>query len=165
MTSAWTAKSRSCAARLMEKVTKPPEALIKVQAKSGESYAKQDTESGFKTPIEKADLEAWYSAPYPVLFIVYHPKDDKLYYMEIKSDALSTEAIFQPPLHIRFDKDTDEFGTDSYEHLADLACVSPPRVSHDQREKLYSNLLIVKRGLKSISYSPTSLKPGLVSSP
>jgi hypothetical protein len=97
MTSAWTAKSRSCAARLMEKVTKPLEALIKVQAKSGESYAKQDTESGFKTPIEKADIEAWYSAPYPVLFIVYHPKDDKLYYMEIKSDALSTEAIFHRP--------------------------------------------------------------------
>jgi hypothetical protein len=40
--------------------------IIKVQAKSGESYVKQDTESGFKTPIEKADLEAWYNAPYPV---------------------------------------------------------------------------------------------------
>src|SRR5438105_5038806 len=31
--------------------------IIKVQAKSGESYVKQDTATGFITPIEKSDLE------------------------------------------------------------------------------------------------------------
>src|SRR5437899_4661306 len=54
--------------------------IVKIQAKSGESYVKQDAPEGFVTPIEKSDLEEWYNAPYHVFFIVYHPKDDKLYY-------------------------------------------------------------------------------------
>lgn len=53
--------------------------IIKVQAKSGESYVKQDSASSFTTPVQKSDLESWYNAPYPVFFIVYHPKDDRLY--------------------------------------------------------------------------------------
>jgi hypothetical protein len=50
--------------------------IIKVQAKSGESYVREDTDSTFSTPVEKTDLETWYAAPYPVFFIVYHPKDN-----------------------------------------------------------------------------------------
>jgi|SRR5581483_9883297 len=132
--------------------------IIKVQAKSGESYVKQDNDTSFITPIEKSDLEGWYNASYPVLFIVYHPKDDKLYFKEIKSYVLATKAIFLPPLHIRFDKSIDEFRPDIYSGVAQTARISPPRVAHDQREKLYSNLLIVKRGPKSISYAPTQAK-------
>lgn len=132
--------------------------IIKVQAKSGDSYVKQDTEESFITPVQKSDLECWYNAPYPVFLIVYHPKDNKLYYKEIQSYVLKTKAIFQAPLHIRFDKSCDEFGPDSFNCVAQAACVSPPRVSHDQREQLYSNLLVVKRGPKSISYAPTSFK-------
>ena len=54
--------------------------IIKVQAKSGESYVKQDSDTSFVTPVGKNDLEGWHNASYPVLFIVYHPRDDKLYY-------------------------------------------------------------------------------------
>lgn len=129
--------------------------IIKVQAKSGESYVKQDDDSSFITPIEKSDLEGWYNAPYPVFFIVYHPRDDRLYYKEIKSYVLATKAIFKPPLHIRFEKSADEFSLNTYQRVASAASVSPPRVSHDQREKLYSNLLVVKYGPKSISLAPT----------
>lgn len=129
--------------------------IIKVQAKSGESYVKQDSDTGFVTPIQKSDLEAWYNAPYPVFFIVYHPKDDKLYYKEIKSYVLTTKGIFQAPLHIRFDKSVDEFSRESYSGVREAAAVSRPRVSRDQREQLFSNLLVIKRGPKSISYAPT----------
>src|SRR4051794_20149111 len=54
--------------------------IIKVQAKSGESYVKQDSTTGFVTPVERNDLDYWYKATFPVIFIVYHPKDDKLYW-------------------------------------------------------------------------------------
>ncbi|MGA3210851.1 MAG: DUF4365 domain-containing protein [Terriglobales bacterium] len=129
--------------------------IIKVQAKSGESYVKQDTPEGFITPISKSDLENWYNAPYPVLFIVYHPRDDKLYYKEIKSYVLSTKAIFQAPLHIRFNKDLDQFCAESYRIIAQAARSSPPRVSLEQREQLFSNLLLVKYAPKKLWRAPT----------
>ena len=132
--------------------------IIKVQAKSGESYVKQDTDADFITPVQKSDLEGWYNAPYPVFFIVYHPKDDKLYYKEINSYVLTTKGIFQPPLHIRFDKGSDEFNRGSYRGVSQAAAISPPRVSRDQREQLYSNLLVIKRGPKSISCAPTQVE-------
>jgi len=69
--------------------------IIKVQAKSGDSYVKQDTGTEFVTPVEKSDLEGWHNAPYPVFFIVYHPRDDKLYYKEIKSYVKNTRDLLQ----------------------------------------------------------------------
>jgi hypothetical protein len=47
--------------------------IIKVQAKSGMSYVKQDTETSFSSPVSKADLETWYQANYPTVYIVHHP--------------------------------------------------------------------------------------------
>ncbi len=129
--------------------------IVKIQAKSGESYVKQDAPEGFITPIEKSDLEGWYNAPYPVFFIVYHPKDDKLYYKEIKSYVRLTKGIFQAPLHIKFNKATDEFTSKSYRQVSEASAVSPPRIAWDQREKLFSNLLLVKRGPKTITCAPT----------
>jgi hypothetical protein len=36
--------------------------IIKVQAKSGESYIKQDSDARFTVPVEKKDLEFWYNS-------------------------------------------------------------------------------------------------------
>ena len=132
--------------------------IIKVQAKSGESYVKQDGPESFVTPIEKSDLEGWYNLPYPVFFIVHHPREGKLYYKEIKSYVRSTRGIFQAPLHIKFDKVTDEFTSDSYKRVAQMSAISPPRVAWDQREKLYSNLLLVKHWPKTTTFAPTERK-------
>ena len=132
--------------------------IIKVQAKSGGSYVKQDTVTSFATPVEKNDLEDWHKATFPILLIVYHPKDDKLYFKEIKAYVRNTPSVFQPPLRIIFDKTTDEFNTNIYERICQVAAVSPPRISMDQREKLYSNLLLVKRGPKLLTYAPTDYK-------
>ena len=132
--------------------------IIKVQAKSGESYVKQDSTLSFVTPVEKTDLEGWYNAPFPVFFIVYHPKDDRLYYKEIKSYVRSSPDVFKPPLRVVFDKATDEFKADKYEGVVQASSVSPSRISYEQREKLYSNLLIVKRGPRTIFLAPTEYK-------
>ena len=38
--------------------------IIKVQAKSGMSYVKENTSEKFSTPISKDDLTDWHNAPY-----------------------------------------------------------------------------------------------------
>ncbi len=119
--------------------------IIKVQSKSGESYVKQDTTASFCTPVNKDDLETWYAATHPVIFIVFHPKDDKLYWKDVRAYVRSAPDVWQPPLKIVFDKSKDEFTPSAYDSVRELATVSPPRISREQKERLYSNLLLVKR--------------------
>lgn len=59
--------------------------IIKVQAKSGKSYIRHNSNTEFKVSVDKNDLEFWYNTTFPVIFVVYHPNDDKLYWKEIKS--------------------------------------------------------------------------------
>ena len=132
--------------------------IIKVQAKSGMSYVKQDSETGFVTPVDRSDLELWYNATYPVIFIVYHPGDDKLYWKEVKEYIRSTSNVFQPPLRIVFDKATDEFTPACYDVICKIAAVSPPRVSRQEREQLFSNLLLVRRPPRRIWGASTDYK-------
>ncbi|MBI4675730.1 MAG: DUF4365 domain-containing protein [Chloroflexi bacterium] len=132
--------------------------FIKVQAKSGESYVKQDSENSFFTPIEKNDLENWYHSTNEVIFVVYHPKDDKLYWKNIKAYARSTPNLFQPPLRIAFDKSADEFTVQSYKQLCAAAKGSAPRVSFQEKERLFSNLLPIKKIPKIITSAPTEWK-------
>lgn len=129
--------------------------ILKVQSKSGESYVRQDSATGFITPVEKADLEYWYNSNFPTLFIVYHPKDDKLYWKEVKGYVRSAPDVWQPPFRVEFDKSVDEFAVSSYESLLALAEVSPPRISFEQRERLYSNLLPVTRLPRKVYRAPT----------
>ncbi len=68
--------------------------VIKVQSKSGTSYIKQDSEQSFSTPVERNDLEAWVGANVPVIFIVYHPEDDALYWKDIKFYVKTTPQVF-----------------------------------------------------------------------
>jgi hypothetical protein len=55
--------------------------IIKVQAKSGASYIVNDTLTNFSAKgISKDDLDLWYKSNYPVIYIIYHPDDNKLYF-------------------------------------------------------------------------------------
>jgi len=132
--------------------------IIKVQAKSGMSYVKQDSETGFFTPVSRDDFELWYNATYPVIFIVYHPADDKLYWKEVKGYIRSTPEVFRPPFRITFDKATDEFSPACYNDICRIANVSPSRVSKQERERLFSNLLLVRRSPGKIWGAPTDYK-------
>ena len=49
--------------------------IIKVQAKSGTSYVKQDSVTSFTTPIGSSDLQSWHNSNFPVLLIVYNPHE------------------------------------------------------------------------------------------
>ncbi len=132
--------------------------IIRVQSKSGQKYVTHDTPSSFVTPVEKTDLELWYNANNPVIFIVYHQADDKLYWKEIKTYVRTTPNVFQSPFHITFDKTVDEFSAQCFDQIRQLADVSQPRVSLQQKERLYSNLLLVKRMPALLTQAATSYK-------
>lgn len=119
--------------------------IVKVQAKSGEKYVVQDRPDSFATPVERNDLLTWNSNTFPVIFIVYHPKDDRLYWKDVKAYLKTTSLAFQSPVRLLFDKAADVFDERSYDSLCQLSLASPPRISYQQRERLFSNLLLVKR--------------------
>jgi len=119
--------------------------IIKVQAKSGASYVKKDSETTFATPVRKDDLEYWNNCTFPVFFIVYHPKDDVLYFKEVKTYIRQTPNVFQAPLEIVFHKTSDLFSPAAKESVFRHAHVSPPRLSFEAKERLFSNLLPIKR--------------------
>ena len=66
--------------------------IIKVQAKSGGSYVSRDSDSSFAVSVKKEHLEYWNSCNFPVLFVIYHPRDGKLYCKEVKSYIQSTHG-------------------------------------------------------------------------
>jgi hypothetical protein len=132
--------------------------IIKVQAKSGMSYVKQDTSESFFSPVKKDDLETWYKANYPTAYIVYHPKDDKLYWKEIKSYVKDTPGIWQPPFRIAFNKTNDEFTPTCFQSVRSLAPKSQStRISFVENERLFSNLLQVKR-IPKVWSAPCSVR-------
>lgn len=139
--------------------------IIKVQAKSGQSYVTQDSETRFVTPVSRSDLDLWYNATFPVLYIVYHPKDDCLYIKEVRSYVRSAENIWHVPHHIAYDKASDRFTAESYLAIRAVAHSSPPRVSFQEQERLYSNLLLVKRTPGILTYAQTThTDPGWIRS-
>lgn len=119
--------------------------ILKVQAKSGRSYIVQDSDSSFAAKSSKDDFELWHKANFITLFIIYHPEDDRLYWKEMKSYLESTPDVWRSPYKILFDKATDVFDPACVDKLRTIAKVSPPRVSYVDREKLFSNLLKVRK--------------------
>ncbi len=132
--------------------------IIKVQSKAGESYVRYDTETSFTTPVDQNDLKYWKNCNFPVLFIVYHPRDDKLYYKEIKTYIDQTPGVFAKPYQVKFDKATDEFVASSKREVAGYAQVSPPRLAFDQKERLFTNLLRIRKLPETLYFGTTRRK-------
>lgn len=132
--------------------------IIKVQSKAGESYVRYDTETSFTTPVDQNDLEYWRKCTFPVLLIVYHPKDDKLYYKEVKAYVNDTPGVFSKPYHVKFDKAKDEFGASSKSKVAGYAKVSPPRIDFDRKERLFTNLLPIRTLPETLYFGTTRRK-------
>lgn len=129
--------------------------IIKVQAKSGRSYVKKDNGSTFAAPVRMDDLEYWNDCPFPVFLIVYHPDDDLLYYKEIKTYIRETTDVFQTPLEVVFDKADDLFSPTTQGSVCEHAKTSPPRLSFDQQERHYTNLLPIKQLPKTLTFAKT----------
>lgn len=132
--------------------------IVKVQSKAGESYVRYDTETTFSTPVDQNDLDYWQKCTFPVLFIVYHPKDDKLYHKEIKAYIRDTPGVFTRPLHVKFDKTRDEFTASSKSDVCQHAKVSPPRISFEMKERLFTNLLPIKKLPGTLYFATTRRK-------
>lgn len=128
--------------------------IIKVQSKSGSSYITFDTETSFAAKASEDDLKTWHKANFPTLFIVYHPIDEKLYWKEVRSYIKQTSDVWQRSIKINFDKQKDEFTPESLGSLKAIAEISEPRVSFQQKERLYSNLLPVLKMPQTIWSSP-----------
>ncbi len=131
--------------------------FVKVQAKSGARYVVNNNEVSFASPVEKRDLELWHDATFPVLYIVYSPKDDKLYAKEVKEYVRSDPKSFQAPYRIPFNKQTDEFTVDFFDNVAALAGASPSRIDFEGQELFFGNLLPVTR-LPTMYEAKTEIK-------
>jgi len=129
--------------------------IIKVQAKTGASYVKKDSSESFSTPVRKDDLDYWNSCTFPVFFIVYHPGDDALYFKEIKSYIRESPDVFRLPLEVVFRKPADLFSAHSKDAVCQQANVSPPRISFNEQERLYSNLLAVRQLPTTLTFAKT----------
>jgi hypothetical protein len=132
--------------------------IVKVQAKAGMSYVISDTPTSFASPVEKNDLQYWQACTFPVLYIVYHPQADKLYFREVKEYIQATPNVFQAPHRITFDKTRDEFSVSARSAVHGHARVSPPRITFNVQERLISNLLPVTKLPKFLYFAPTRRK-------
>ena len=128
--------------------------IIKVQAKSGESYIKENKEDSFSVPSTIEDFKTWYNANFPTIFIIYHPNDDQLYYKEMRSYLRNTDNVWQAPIKIIFDKANDLFIPGAKKDLHKLSETSPPRISYTEKEKVFSNLLKVCKKPNKIWSAP-----------
>jgi len=58
--------------------------IVNFQSKAGKKYVVADSKESFSTSIRMQDLEYWTTSNVPVIFIVYHPDDKCLYYVDVK---------------------------------------------------------------------------------
>jgi hypothetical protein len=65
--------------------------IVNFQSKAGKKYVVADTEESFTTPVNLRDIEYWVSSNVPIIFIVYHPTDDCLYYVDINGSDKITQ--------------------------------------------------------------------------
>jgi hypothetical protein len=117
--------------------------IVKVQSKSGSSYVVRDTDDAFASPTTEKDLIYWRDLNVPVVFIVYHPDDDRLYWKDVKAYLKERPDALTPPHRIEFDKSADRFDENAYAALCALCDTAPERVSLEHGEPLYTNLLEV----------------------
>jgi hypothetical protein len=132
--------------------------IIKVQAKSGASFIKENKEDSFSVPSTIEDFKTWYNANFPTLFIIYHPNDDQLYFKEMRSYLRNTSNVWQAPIKITFYKSKDLFVTGAKKDLHSLSETSPHRVSYTEKEKVFSNLLKVRKKPSNIWSAPCKKK-------
>lgn len=117
--------------------------IVNFQSKAGKKYVVADSADGFSTPVRMQDIEYWMTSNVPVIFIVYHPTDKCLYYVDIKDYVKRNRHIYTAPHKVEFDKARDVFDKNAYRELCQLAETTPPPIDFSQSERLFSNLFPV----------------------
>ncbi|MEM8641685.1 MAG: DUF4365 domain-containing protein [Cyanobacteria bacterium P01_G01_bin.54] len=124
--------------------------IIKVQSKSGQHYIRGDQEEIFESPVNKKDLVYWNSMNVPVVYIVYHPKDERLYWKDIHAYLQENPSTLEEPCRIIFYKETDCFDETALDSLYKLCKTAPERVNTLCKESLFPNFLEVTKPPKTI---------------
>lgn len=117
--------------------------IIKVQSKSGQHYIRSDQEDVFESPVNKKDLVYWKNMNVPVAYVVYHPKEDCLYWKDIHAYLKENPNALEEPCRIAFDKGTDRFDETARNALYELCQTAPERVNTSCTEILFPNFLEV----------------------
>jgi hypothetical protein len=128
--------------------------IVKVQSKSGSSYIIRDTDTAFASPVAEKDLRYWRDLNVPVIYVVFHPDDDVLYWKDVKAYLAANPDALTAPYRIEFEKATDRFDESAYGALCELCEQAPERVDTDAGETLYTNLLPVLALPKLIWVAP-----------
>lgn len=128
--------------------------IVKVQSKSGTSYVIKDGDASFASPVAEKDLHYWAGCNVPVIYVVYHPGDDALYWKDVKTYLKVRPDALTPPFRIEFEKAADRFDDGAYAALCALCEVAPERVSMQTGETLYADLLEVLEPPERIWVTP-----------
>lgn len=128
--------------------------IIKVQSKAGKSFVVKDTPTSFSSPVTEKDLHYWQNLNLPVLYVIYHPVDDALYWKDVKAYLTDTLDAFDPPLRLTFNKASDRFDESSYDALLALCELAPERVAVNVEETLYTNVLEIVRLPERVFVAP-----------
>jgi hypothetical protein len=128
--------------------------IVKVQSKSGSSYVIKDTDETFASPVTEKDLRYWGDLNVPIIYVVFHPDDDRLYWKDVKAYLAARPDALSAPFRIEFDKQADGFDEGAYPMLCALCEQAPERVVTDAGERLFTNLLPVRRMPEQIWVAP-----------
>jgi hypothetical protein len=128
--------------------------IVKVQSKSGSSYVIKDSVSAFASPVAEKDLRYWVDLNVPVIYVVFHPDDDVLYWKDVKAYLRDHPDALTPPYRIEFKKGADRFDETAYPALCELCEQAPERIATDAGEALFTNLLPVLKLPQKIWIAP-----------
>lgn len=128
--------------------------IVKVQSKSGSSYVIKDEDATFASPVTEKDLRYWRDLNVPMIYVVYHPDDDALYWKDVKAYLAARPDALTAPFRIEFVKGAERFDESAYAALCELCEQAPERIATDTSETLYTNLLPVLELPKRIWVAP-----------
>ena len=128
--------------------------ILKVQSKSGSSFVIRDREDSFASPVAEKDLHYWRGVNVPVIYVVFHPDDDTLYWKDIQAYLRDNPDALKAPHRVEFSKADDRFDEDAYPALLALCEAAPERVSTEVSEPLFTNLLRIERRPSKVWIAP-----------
>lgn len=117
--------------------------IIKVQSKSGQHYIRRDQEISFDSPVKRKDLIYWGNLNLPIIYVIYHPKDDCLYWKDVQAYLEENPEALEEPCRIAFNKESDRFDKTALESLYELCKTAPERVDKSSSEILFPNFIEV----------------------
>ena len=134
--------------------------IIKVQVKSGPSYQRNKTASGFDYHVSASDAGYWSKVNVPVILVVYDPAAKAGYWVDAKRHV--TQPDFAASSTIRFSLRNNLLSADSLLELSEVAIIDEVERTEflvDQiQETLHTNMLPVAGVPPAVYEAEFSLK-------